>query len=77
MQAHNKKVRPRQFKEGELVLKKILPNQQDPREKWASNRQRPYMVKNAFSNGALILTEMDGNDLPHPINADAVKRYYA
>ena len=29
MRAHDKKVRPRQFREGDLVLKKILPNQQD------------------------------------------------
>ena len=26
MQAYDKKVRPKQFKEGNLVLKKILPN---------------------------------------------------
>ena len=77
MRAHNKKVRRRQFKEGELVLKKIPPNQQDPRGKWAPNWQGLYVVKKAFSGGALILTEMDGNDLPHPINADAVKKYYA
>ena len=76
MRAHNKKVCPRQFKEGELVLKKILSNQQDLREKWVPNWQGPYVVKKAFSGGALILTEMDGNDLPHPINADAVKKYY-
>ena len=31
MRANDKKVRPRQFKEGDLVLKKILPNQQDPK----------------------------------------------
>ena len=29
MRAHDKKVRLRQFREGYLVLKKILPNQQD------------------------------------------------
>ena len=34
MRAHDKKVRPRQFKEGDLVLKKILPNQQDQRRNW-------------------------------------------
>ena len=27
MRAHDKKVRPHQFREGDLVLKKILPNQ--------------------------------------------------
>ena len=37
IRAHDKKVRPRQFREEDLVLKKILPNQQDQRGKWAPN----------------------------------------
>ena len=37
----------------------------------------PYVVKNAFSRRALILTEMDGKEFPRPINADIVKKYYA
>ena len=77
MRAHDKKVRPRLFREGDLVLKKILPNQQDQRGKWTPNWDGPYVVKRAFSGGALILTEMDGNELPSPINSDAVKKYYA
>ena len=77
MRAHNKKVHPRQFRERDLVLKKILPNQQDQRGKWAPNWDGPYVVKRAFSREALILTEMDGNDLPSPINSNAVKKYYA
>ena len=38
---------------------------------------RTYVVKKAFSGGALILTEMDGKKFPGPINADIVKKYYA
>ena len=49
MRAHDKKVRPRQFKEGDIVLKKILPNQQDQRGKQALNWDGPYVVKRAFS----------------------------
>ena len=60
MRAHDKKIRPRQFQEGEIVLKRILQNLQDPRGKWSPNWKRPYVVKNAFSRGALILTKMDG-----------------
>ena len=33
MRAHDKKIRPRQFQEGELVLKRIPQNRQDPRGK--------------------------------------------
>ena len=59
------------------MLKKILPNQQAQRGKWAPNWDGPYVAKRAFSRGALILTKMVGNDLPSPINSDAVKKYYA
>ena len=37
MRAHDKKIRPRQFQERELVLKRIPQNRQDPREKWSPN----------------------------------------
>ena len=37
----------------------------------------PFMVKKAFSGGALILTNMDDEELPLPVNSDVVKRYYA
>ena len=59
------------------MLKKVIPIQQDPKGKWAPNWQGPYVVKKAFSRGALILTEMDGEKLSSPINFDAVKKYYA
>jgi len=31
------------------------------------------MVKKAFSGRALILTNMDGEELPSPVNSDVVK----
>ena len=58
--AFDKKVRPREFKEGELVLKRRMSQLPDPRGKWTPNYERPYVVKKAFSGGALILTHMDG-----------------
>nr|KYP76770.1 Pol polyprotein [Cajanus cajan] len=74
--AFDKKVHPRDFQEGDLVLKKILPPQRDHRGKWTPNYEGPYVVKKVFSGGALILTNMDGEDLLNPINSDAVKKYY-
>ncbi|XP_038996868.1 uncharacterized protein LOC120121584, partial [Hibiscus syriacus] len=74
IRAYDKKVRPREFREGDLVLKKILPMQKDFRGKWMPNWEGPYVVKKAFSGGALVLTEMDGEDLPNPVNSDSVKR---
>ena len=59
------------------MLKRIRQNRQDSCEKWSLNWERPYVVKKAFSGGALILTEMDGKEFSSPINADIVKKYYA
>ena len=67
MRAHDKRIRPRHFQEGELVLKRIPQNRQDPRRKWSPNWEGPYVVKKAFSKRALILTEMDEKEFPDPI----------
>ncbi|KAK8703732.1 hypothetical protein V6N13_047378 [Hibiscus sabdariffa] len=77
IRAHNKKVRPREFREGDLVLKMILPIEKDSRGKWMPNWKGPYVVTKAFSGGALILAEIDGEELQNPVNSDSVKRYHA
>jgi hypothetical protein len=76
VKAYDRKVRPREFKEGDLVLRKILPLQSEDRSKWALNYEGPYVMKKAFSRGALLLTRMDGDDLSRPVNFDSVKKYY-
>ena len=71
--AFDKKVHPRIFKEADLVLKNILLSRLDSRGKLTPNYEGPFVVKTTFSGGGLILTTMDGEELPHPTNADAVK----
>ncbi|RDX93099.1 hypothetical protein CR513_24695, partial [Mucuna pruriens] len=63
----NKRVRPRVFKEGNLVLKKRLPNVKDSWGKWAPNYEGSYVVKQAFSRGALVLAYSKGQELIHPV----------
>ena len=75
--AFDKKVKPRVFREGDLVLKKILSFKPDSRGKWTPNYEGPYVVKRAFSGGALVLTTMDGEEFTRPVNAGAVKKYVA
>jgi len=72
----DKKVRPRELREGDLVVKKIISIQKDYRGKWTPNYEGPYVVKKVFSRGALILTRMDGEELPLPVNSDTVKKFY-
>jgi len=74
--AYDKKVRPRMFQEGDLVLKKLLALPGENLSKWAPNYEGPYIVKKAFSGGALQLSRIDGEDLAKPVNSDSVKRYY-
>ena len=71
--AFDKKVHPRVFKEGDLVLKNILIPRLDSRGKWTPNYEGPYMVKKTFSDGGLILTTTDEEELPHPTNSDVIK----
>ena len=76
IKAFNKKVRHQVYQVGDLVIKHIILPQGDPRGKLTPTYEGPFVVKNIFSGG-MILTTMDGDDLPHPVNADIVKRYYA
>ncbi|RDX72203.1 Retrovirus-related Pol polyprotein, partial [Mucuna pruriens] len=68
--AFDKRSKPRAFKEGDLVLKKIFPTAKDYRGKWAPKYEGPYVVRQAFSGGALILTDKEGRDLKSPCLAN-------
>ena len=77
IKAFIKKVRRQEYQVRDLVIKCTILPQGDPRGKWTPMYEGPFVVKNIFLGGAMILTTMDGDDLPHPVNADIVKRYYA
>ncbi|PHT99921.1 hypothetical protein BC332_29709 [Capsicum chinense] len=74
--AYNKKVCPRNFEVGQLVLRRILPHQVKAKGKFSPNWQGPFVVKKVLPNGALYLTDTEGKMVEIAINADAVKRYY-
>ena len=77
VKAFNKKIKPRVYQAGNLVIKHIILPQGDPRGTWTPTYKGPFLVKKVFSGGAMILTTMDGEDFPHPVNANIVKKYYA
>ena len=72
--AFDKKVKPREFRKCDLVLKKIMSFNTDSRAKLTPNYEDPYVVKKSFSSGALLLETMDGEEFPRPMNTDAVKK---
>ena len=75
--ASDKKLKPREFREGDLMLKNIMYFNADSREKWTPNYEGPYVVEKAFYGGALILETMDGKEFPCLMNADAINKYCA
>ncbi|XP_070002180.1 uncharacterized protein [Nicotiana sylvestris] len=72
--AYNKKVRPRNFEVGQLVLRRILPHHQEAKGKFAPNWKGPYIIRKLLPKGALYLGDIEGNDSETTVNADAVKR---
>uniref|UniRef100_A0A2N9HF55 Uncharacterized protein n=1 Tax=Fagus sylvatica TaxID=28930 RepID=A0A2N9HF55_FAGSY len=74
--AYNKKARSRTFQPGDLVLKKKNTALSDSRGKFAPSYEGPYVVKKAFSEGAIILADMDGEEFRSPINSDSVIKYH-
>ena len=77
IKAFNDKIKHRVYQVGDLVIKHIILPQGDPRGKLTPTYEGTFVIKSIFSDGAMILTIMDGDDIPHPVNAEIVKRYYA
>ncbi|PKI61306.1 hypothetical protein CRG98_018297 [Punica granatum] len=75
--AFNAKVRHREFSPGDLVLRKVLHVTPDSRGKFSYKYDGPFVVKETFSGGAIILSDMDGTENALPVNADAIKKYYS
>ena len=74
--AYNKKVRPRHFEEGQLVLRRILPHRAETKEKFSPNWTGPFVVKRVLPNGALYLADIKGKVTETVVIADVVKRYH-
>jgi hypothetical protein len=74
--AFNKKVKPRDLVEGDLVTKEIRATVLDPRGKFRPKRAGPYVIKTILSGGAARLIDLDGNEFSTLVNLDQLKRYY-
>ncbi|XP_060183092.1 uncharacterized protein LOC132613050 [Lycium barbarum] len=74
--AFNKWARTLLFQIGQLVLKRVFPHQEEYKGIFTPNWQGPYMVRKVLSGRVVVLAEMDGQEWPKAINAEALKRYY-
>ena len=70
--AINKKVKPRNLKEGDLVLKVLKAKTFDPRGKMKSRCSGHFVIKKIVSGGATRITNSDGEEMLHPINLDRI-----
>ena len=68
----NIRVRVRQFKAGDLVLKKIAQKQGI----FSPNWEGPFRVTKSVLSGSYRLEELDGIILPHLWNVDNLRKYY-
>ena len=74
----NKKVRPRSFQVGDLVLvvRRPIIITHRIKNKFVSKWDRPYVVQEAYTNGTYKLVAKDGLRIGH-INGKFLKCYYA
>ena len=73
---YNRKVRTREFAVGDLVLREATLATKNPTEgKLAAKWEGPHIVKARPQLGTYQLQDMEGRDLPHPWNAEHLKRY--
>ncbi|KAL5773648.1 hypothetical protein ACOSP7_013286 [Xanthoceras sorbifolium] len=74
---YNRKVKPRHFKKGDLVLMLLLPGARNPQEgALGPNWECPYIVDEDLGNGAYHLMNVNGARVPHAWNAKHLCKYY-
>uniref|UniRef100_A0A2N9IY37 Uncharacterized protein n=1 Tax=Fagus sylvatica TaxID=28930 RepID=A0A2N9IY37_FAGSY len=75
--AHNKSVKPRTFRAGDLVLRKVMANTRRPNDgKLGPNWEGPYKVLSQTGHGAYRLEDLDGKPVPRPWNTCNLRKYF-
>ena len=74
---YNRKVKPRSYMPGDLVLKKLLPARKNPAHgKLGPNWEGPYVIYRVVRRGTYELQTKEGKILQHAWNAEHLKRFY-
>ena len=72
---YNSKVRPRQFRGGDLVMRKT--HQYEMEIKLSPKWTGPFRITEALGNGAYRLETLEGGAIPRTWNATHLKFYYS
>ena len=75
---YKKKMKPREFQIGDLVLRENPRNQtvREKKGKFEANWLGPYVITFVFGSGAYQLSTSDGEVLDTPINSIHLKKFY-
>ena len=74
---YDRKVKPKSYKPGDLVLKKLMPARKDlAHGKLGPNWEGPYIVSRVVRPGNYKLHTEEGKILPHSWNSEHLKRFY-
>ena len=74
--AFNKRVRPRRFRLGDLILRVLRGLMTDRRGKFRPNWSGPYIIVELTPEGVAWLMDLDGNRFSEPTNVDQLKKFY-
>ena len=75
--AFRRRVKPRKFQKGDLVLKALRGLISDPKGKFRPTWSGPYVIRDLTQEGAAWLTDLDRNQFTEPVNVDQLKKFYA
>jgi hypothetical protein len=73
---YNKKVKVKQFAQGDLVWKALLPTKYSTFGKWSPNWEGPFRVVRCTPGNAYILKTLLGEEFTAAINGRYLKKYY-
>jgi len=75
---YDKKVKAKEFTDGDLVWKLILPigNKSSKFGKWSPNWEGPYRISRSASGNAYILETLEGVEFLKALNGKYLKKYY-
>jgi len=75
---YDKKVKAKEFTDGDLVWKLILPigTKSSKFGKWSPNWEGPYWINRSAPGNAYILETLEGVEFPRALNGKYLKKYY-
>ena len=73
----NSKIKERRFKQGDLVLRKVLPNTKEVNAKvLGPNWEGQYVIAEVLLPGTYRLKQLDGKMVPRSWNVELLRPYY-